>query len=155
MVACCFACSRMTRYWSVVAGLARVQHVDHVLDAAGLSRSPICSRTSPRCSPARSPAVPFAISAAATSPLADIFHRTPSSSSVQDARCIMFSAARHSSATTTTLVVIDGRVRTHELRWLGRFIRVQAVSTTASKPHTRDMRAVLTLKALYFQLFIS
>ena len=71
--------------------------------------------------PARSAAVPVATSAAVTSP-PDTFQSTPSSSSDHEARCTMFSAARQSSATTMTLVVIDGRVRTHELRWLGRFI---------------------------------
>jgi hypothetical protein len=42
----------------------------------------------------------------------------------------MFSAARHSNATTTTLVVIDGRVLTHELRWLGRFIEYRLYPST-------------------------
>jgi hypothetical protein len=55
-----------------------------------------------------------------------------------------------------TVVVIDGRVRTHELRWLGRFIeyRVYPVSVQLANG-IPDMQSRSGTERLYFQLFIS
>jgi hypothetical protein len=55
-----------------------------------------------------------------------------------------------------TLVVIDGRVLTHELRWLGRFIEYTVYPVPVQLANgIPDMQRRCGTERLYFQLFIS